>query len=125
MRSAPYMRTQGLRSMYFELRMLNEAETGTRAEKLFDQAIREYKELLSQSKSLDANRVANCHSWEELAAIIYEAEDTYVNHANGFRRAVRAVGDYESGLQVWAGLLPTDNNMSIMAGGVKLMLGVS
>ena len=106
---------------------MNDAENENefRAEKFFDEAIREYKELLSQSKSEDASRVANCNSWEELAAIIYEAEKTYANHANVVTKAVRAVGDYETGLQVWAGLLPTDSNMSIMAGGVKLMLGVS
>lgn len=69
-------------------------------------------------------RVVACQSYEELVAFITEAEAAYTNQAGRIRRATRTIGDYAAGLRAWTGLLPTDNNLSIIGGGVKLLLSV-
>jgi hypothetical protein len=97
----------------------------TREENLFRDALHEYEAILGPARSEDAAQIALCKSWEDLAALIQNTENEYISNAGIFRRGVRAAGDYASGFQLWAGLLPTDNNMSIMGGGIKLLLGVS
>lgn len=87
--------------------------------------MQQYQTLIGPHQSEDARQIANCNGWKDLAKLIHKTEDTYINETTLSRRSIRFIGDYESGLQVWAGLLPTDTNLSIMAGGVKLMLGVS
>ena len=90
--------------------------------------MREYQVILEATgnESSVASRVTGCDNWEDLAALAQEAEVDYVHQGNGVvRRLSRTIGDYKSALQALAGLLPTDSNMSIMSGGVKLLLRVS
>ena len=87
--------------------------------------MREYQAMMEPSESWLGHRVTECDSWEDLAALVQEAEEIYMHQANIVRRLSRTIGDYAIALKAWANLLPTDNNMSIMSGGVKLLLGVS
>ena len=87
--------------------------------------MQEYKTVVGAGESLVADKVTGCDSWEELAALVQETEGIYTQQANGARRLGRTIGDYAIALKTWANLLPTDKNMSIMVGGVKLVIKVS
>lgn len=65
------------------------------------------------------------NSWEEVMDLAKQAENKYFAEAGPARRVLRGVGDYAIGAQWWAGLLPNDSYMSILSGGLKLLLAVS
>jgi hypothetical protein len=89
--------------------------------------MQQYRQMLEveSSESSTATRVIECDNWDELAALVHEAEMDYTHGGSTVRRLGRAFGDYTSALHALAGLLPTNSNFSIMSGGVKLLLTVS
>ncbi|KAI9683768.1 MAG: hypothetical protein M1822_005958 [Bathelium mastoideum] len=91
-------------------------------EGLFRVAMREYRTIIGVGEDAPADRFTKCDSWEELAALVQGAEEAYLHQAGRARRLSRTIGDYAFALKAWVNLLPTDQNMSIMGGGVKLLL---
>ena len=58
-----------------------------------------------------------------------QAREEYQKKANGltgvFRRGVRAVGDYADQITPWVDLIPSDNGLSFLSAGLKIIFGVS
>jgi hypothetical protein len=90
--------------------------------------MRRYCELLEADgrESSVASRIKECHNWEELAALVDEAEKHYEQlGGRPVRRLSRTFGDHRSALNAWAGLLPRDGSFALLSGGVNLLLRVS
>ena len=90
--------------------------------------MRMYREILEAEgrESSVASRIIECHNWEELAALVDEAEKHYEQlGSRPVRRLSRTFGDHRSALSAWAGLLPMGGSFALMSGGVNLLLHVS
>jgi hypothetical protein len=90
--------------------------------------MREYRKILEAEgrESSVASSIIECHSWEELTALVDEAEKRYERlGSHPARRLSRTFGDHSSALHAWAGLLPRDSSFALMSGGVNLLLRVS
>lgn len=95
------------------------------AENRFEEALLQYRMLLDRPMSHTANLMAHCSRWEELAALVESTEREYHRTAGPIHKVGRWAGDHVPTLQLWAGLLPTDNGLSLLTGGVKFFLGVA
>lgn len=88
--------------------------------------ISDYQWMLRDRETLPAGfDITGSNSWEEVMALAKQAENRYFAEAGPARKILRGIGDYAVGAQWWAGLLPNDSYMSILSGGLKLLLAVS
>ncbi|KAI0015362.1 hypothetical protein F4780DRAFT_764334, partial [Xylariomycetidae sp. FL0641] len=69
------------------------------------------------------------HSWESLLATVRVAEETYEKRASGYsgfyRKVSRALGGRQKALLPWVDLIPSDNYLSVLSGGLKLLLSAA
>ncbi|KAI9709708.1 MAG: hypothetical protein M1820_003110 [Bogoriella megaspora] len=108
--------------IYEKQRATHEEADLVKVEQSFSAAMREYQTIVVESDSRLTNKIPECDSWNDLAALMKETEAIYSHETNTVRRLSRTVGDYANALSAWANLLPSDQNTSIIAGGVKLLL---
>ena len=75
-------------------------------------------------------RITGNHTWEEVAGKLKEALQKYDQDAvkgfkGFFRKGARTFGDNSGTFKSWLELLPTESHyLSILCGGLKLILGV-
>ena len=75
--------------------------------------------------------ITDNHSWEEVCEALKRGMQTYSEESTRgfrgfFRKGARNLGDNSSTFKSWLDLLPTESHyLSILCGGLKLVLGVS
>lgn len=88
-------------------------------------ALREYNETTEEKYKLELGK----YSLNDVLLEIAEADGRYKSKQNGISAAHRYVGrlsgNNADALLLWLELIPNDNGMSVLAGGLKAILNVS
>lgn len=68
-------------------------------------------------------------TWADVLDEMSRAEEEYFSQGRGSknigRRSLRKVGDYASAISPWFSLIPDDNGMNVLSGGLRLVFQVS
>ena len=94
--------------------------------------VRSYTSEANKKEKLKQNiNITDNHTWDEVceelkkAMLVYN-EESVKGFRGFFRKSARSFGDNSSTFKSWLDFLPTESHyLSILCGGLKLVLGVS
>lgn len=91
--------------------------------------IQRYAETIQTKQHPSPFNIHGVHSWDEVTQAANLAEEKYWKDAKGpkgsIRRFFRVTGDNAHVINPWVNLLPNDQYLSVLCGGLKLVLGIA